>query len=132
MGNITYWNSSAERMFGHTRSEILGHNVHATIAAQRYREKVAAGFAHFAKTGLGDVLKRTLEMEALQKGRSEFPIELSVTGVRIRDVWHSIAVICDIAERKYLAAEIEYRGALLHAVSVAAKELLTARMKSIH
>ena len=125
-GNITYWNSSAERMFGHTRSEILGRNVHVTITPERSREKAAAGFAHFAKTGLGDVLGRTLEMEALHKDGSEFPIELSVSGVRIKDVWHSIAVINDITERKRLTAEMEYRSRLLHAVSVAAKELLTA------
>jgi diguanylate cyclase (GGDEF)-like protein/PAS domain S-box-containing protein len=125
-GAITYWNSSAERMFGHTRAEMLGRNAHATITPERYREKAAAGYAHFAKTGLGEILDRTLELEALRKDGSEFPIELSVTGVRINDVWHSIAVINDITERKRLAAEMEYRSRLLHAVSVAAKELLTA------
>ncbi len=125
-GKITYWNPAAERIFGYTRAEILGRNAHATLTPQRYRERAAAGFAHFAKTGLGEVLNTTLEIEALRKDGSEFPVELSVSGVRIRGIWHSIAVIRDITERKRFAAEMEYRSALLHAVSVAAKELLTA------
>ncbi len=125
-GDIVYWNPAAERIFGHTRADILGRNAHAILVPDRYRAKAGAGFAHFAKTGLGEVLNKIIEIEALRKDGSEFPVELSVSRVRIRDEWHSIAIIHDITERKRLATEIEYRSGLLHAVSVAAKELLTA------
>ena len=125
-GNVRFWNSAAERLFGYRPDEILGHSMHEILTPARYRYKAAASYSQFAKTGRGDVLNKTRELEALRKDGSEFPIELSVSGVQIRGAWNGIAIVHDITERKRLTAKIEYRGRLLHAVSIAAKELLTA------
>ena len=47
-----------------------------------------------------------------------------MSGFQTGGAWHSIAIVRDITEHKCLMAAKEYRGTLLHAVSVAAKELL--------
>jgi PAS domain S-box-containing protein len=125
-GNVRFWNSAAERLFGYRPDEILGRSMHEILTPARYRYKAAASYSQFAKTGTGDVPNKTRELEALRKDGSEFPIELSVSGVQISGAWNGIAIVHDITERKRLIAKIEYRGRLLHAVSIAAKELLTA------
>ena len=125
-GKVRFWNRAAERIFGYRPEEILGRGAHEILVPKRFRDKATAGYALFAKTGTGDVLNKTLELPALRKDGSEFPIELSVSGVQIRGAWHGIAIVHDIAERKRLIAATEYRGNLLRAASIAAKELLTA------
>lgn len=126
-GKVRFWNPSAERIFGYAPGEILGREMHEILTPQRYRVKAAAGFSHFVKTGTGDVLDKTLELPALRKDGSEFPVEISVSGVKIDGAWHSIAIFRDITERTRLAAEAEYRSELLHAASIAAAELLTTK-----
>ena len=82
------------------------------------------------------------EQTIVRTGRPMIDIEESVFGVSgektsilttkvpLRDDQNEIFALAgisrDITARKRLAAEMEYRSALLHAVSVAAKELLTA------
>jgi PAS domain S-box-containing protein len=123
-GKVRFWNPAAERIFGYTSGEILGRGMHEILAAERYRDKAAAGFAHFVKTGTGDVLNKTLELAALRKDGSEFPVELSVAGFQTGGNWHSVAIVRDITEQNRLIAATEYRGTLLHAISITAKELL--------
>jgi diguanylate cyclase (GGDEF)-like protein/PAS domain S-box-containing protein len=125
-GKIRFWNPAAERMFGYRPEESLGRSLHEILAPERYRDKANAGYSHFANTGTGDLLNRTYEFAALRKDGSEFPIELSVSGFQIDGAWNAIAIVRDITERKQLAEAAEYRSTLLHAISVVAKELLTA------
>ena len=71
------------------------------------------------------MLNKTREVAALRKDGSEFPVELSISGAQIGGAWHAIGIVRDITKRMRLSAETEYRSRLLHAVSLAAKELLT-------
>ena len=115
-----------ERMFGYTSAEMLGRNAHLILIPERYRERMALGLVRFAKSGFANALNKSLEIEGVRKDGSEISVDLSLASFRIRGAWNSIAVLRDITERKRLVAEMAYRRALLHAVSVAAKELLTA------
>jgi diguanylate cyclase (GGDEF)-like protein/PAS domain S-box-containing protein len=124
-GKVRFWNSAAERIFGYAPAEILGRRVHEILTPERYRDEAAEAFLQFVKAGTGDALNKTREVAALRKDGSEFPIELAISAVKIGGAWHSIAVIRDITKRTRLFAETEYRSRLLHAVSLAAKELLT-------
>jgi diguanylate cyclase (GGDEF)-like protein/PAS domain S-box-containing protein len=126
-GKMRFWNPAAERIFGYASGEILGRSMHEILAPERYRDKAVAGYAYFAKTGTGDVLSKTLELAALRKDGSEFPIELSVSGFLVGGAWHAIALARDVTERNRLMAATEYQSKLLHAASVAAMELQTSR-----
>jgi PAS domain S-box-containing protein len=99
-GNIAYWNDAAERIFGYTKEEAIGKGAHTILAHERYHEAFRKGFSIFKETGHGPVIGKTLELSAIKKNGTEFPIELSVSAVKTVGKWHSIGMARDITERK--------------------------------
>ncbi|MFA6969910.1 MAG: diguanylate cyclase [Gallionella sp.] len=106
-GNISFWNAAAERIFGYTQQEALGKNLHELIAPASYREAHLKAFPAFQKTGQGAALGKTLELTAIRKGGTEFPVEIALSSTLIAGKWHGIAVLRDISERKRAQLEIE-------------------------
>lgn len=104
-GRVTFWNPAAEAMFGYSRAEALGMDLHAALMPPRYREAFAAGHARFARSGAGHAVGRTLELAALRRDGSEFPIELSVAALKIGGRWEAMGIVRDISERKQAEAE---------------------------
>jgi len=99
-GLIIYWNKAAEFIFGYKMDEILGKNFHDLISPKRYHEAHKKGFAHFKTTGEGAAIGKTLELAAITKENKEIPISKSISAVKIKDKWNSIAIIRDITEQK--------------------------------
>ncbi|HUW51115.1 MAG TPA: PAS domain S-box protein [Sulfuricella sp.] len=97
---IAYCNPAAETIFGYTAGEALGKNLHDLLAPLRYRDDIRKGFEHFCVSGEGPMIGKTVEMTALRKGGQEFPIELSISAVKMQNEWHALGVIRDITERK--------------------------------
>jgi diguanylate cyclase (GGDEF)-like protein/PAS domain S-box-containing protein len=99
-GEVVYWNAAAERIFGYTADEIEGRSIHKILAPGRYREKAQERYAHFVRTGEGDVLGKTVPLEALRKDGTEFPIELSVSAMNLGGTRHALGIARDITERR--------------------------------
>lgn len=99
-GEISYWNNAAVEIFGYSREEAMGRNLHQLLAPVRYREGQAEVFDRFRQTGEGALIGKVSEIKALHKDGTEFPIELSLSAVRIKDKWSAIAIARDITERK--------------------------------
>ncbi|MCK5050545.1 MAG: PAS domain S-box protein [Candidatus Cloacimonetes bacterium] len=99
-GNINFWNRAAEVIFGRDSSEVIGKSLHIVLAPERYRAAFQNGFGKFKHTGKGNVIGKTIEMFAQHKDGSEFPVELSVTGIKIKGEWNGLSIIRDITERK--------------------------------
>ena len=79
-GKITEWNSVAVEMFGWTPSEIVGTSVIA-IVPERFREAYRAGMERVRATDetFGSrAIGTALDLHALRKNGSEFPIHLSL------------------------------------------------------
>lgn len=99
-GNISYWNEAAERIFGYLSEEVLGQDLHMLLAPQSYQEAFRKGFSRFKKIGRGRSDGKILELQAVKKDGTNFPIELSVSAKKLKGNWNATAIIRDITERK--------------------------------
>lgn len=105
-GAITGWNRQAERIFGWTRSEIMGQTIHATIIPLRHRDAHAAGLKHFLASGEGPYMNKMIETQALHRDGHEFPVELAIAAMIAGGHSEFSAFIRDITERKRAEAEL--------------------------
>jgi PAS domain S-box-containing protein len=115
-GRISYWNPSAEKMFGYTTKEAIGKELHMLLAPEKYYEEYTKGFARFKNTGKGPAIGNTLEFSALRKDDTEFPIEVSTSAIQIKGKWHSVGIVRNITDRKKaeeVLREKEAREALI-------------------
>jgi diguanylate cyclase (GGDEF)-like protein/PAS domain S-box-containing protein len=106
-GIITRWNNQAEKMFGWLRVEVIGLELHETIIPPQYREAHIRGMQHFLSTGEGPVLNKRIEISALHRDGHTFPIELSITPLKIADKYEFNAFLRDITERKQNEKKLE-------------------------
>jgi PAS domain S-box-containing protein len=109
-GNISYWNKAAERMFDYTEEEVIGKNLHVLLVPEQFHPAFSKGFEGFKETGQGAALGKTLEVAAIGKGGTEFPVELSLSAVKLKGRWNAIGLIRDIAERKAAEEELKKRA----------------------
>ncbi|HEU0092901.1 MAG TPA: PAS domain S-box protein, partial [Vicinamibacteria bacterium] len=117
-GRITSWNACAEALFGWSHDEAVGGVLADLIIPPRYREAHARGLARFLETGEGPVIGRRIELSAVRRNRSEFPVELTVTALREKGAYFFSAFIADITERKQAEEALrEAQQRLQHVVS---------------
>jgi diguanylate cyclase (GGDEF)-like protein/PAS domain S-box-containing protein len=108
-GAISFWNKAAERIFGHAPDAAIGQDAHALLAPERYRDMFRHAFARWHQTGDGETVGKTVELTGYRKEGAEFPIELSLASVRMKDRWNAIAIIRDITQRKGLEEALRQR-----------------------
>lgn len=99
-GLITFWNPQAEKIFGWHAEEVMGKLLSETIIPLEFREKHNRGLAAYAKSGQGQVLNTILELSAINKNNTEFPIELTVLPIRQGNEEFFCAFVRDITGRK--------------------------------
>ena len=119
-GRLTSWSAAAEAVFGWPASEAIGRSLAETIIPQQHREGHARGLARFLETGEGPILRQRIEITALRRDGREFPVELTVTPIRLGDHWLFGAFVRDLTEEKRAEqalrrSEASYRGLVEHA-----------------
>ena len=106
-GRIALVNSQTEALFGYTREQLLGMSVDALVP-ERFREvhpgHRAAYFAEPRTRPMG----AGVELSAVREDGTEFPAEISLSGIETEDGMIAMAAIRDISER----AESEREKAL--------------------
>jgi PAS domain S-box-containing protein len=123
-GCLSFWNPAAEHILGYTRNEALGRNLHELLVPQRYQDAHQKGFPEFQRTGHGNAVGKTLELEARCKDGREIPVELSLSAIRIKGGWHAVGIMRDITQRKEAEQSLrETNTRLKHAL----EELQTAQ-----
>jgi PAS domain S-box-containing protein len=106
-GRIRFWNAAAERIFGYVAAEVVGRNMMDFIVPSRYGEAKHKELMEFARTGDGSAVGHRLELSALRKSGSEFPIELSLSRYRDDTGYVAVALVRDISDRKQTQATLE-------------------------
>lgn len=98
-GTVTDWNPKAEIIFGWPREEVVGKPLTELIIPPRYRDSHLSGMSRFLKTGEGPVLNQRLELSALRRTGEEFPVELTISSVRIGEAYEFSAYLRDISDQ---------------------------------
>ncbi len=109
-GNISYWNKAAEQMFGYTEEEVIGKDLHALLVPERFHADFSKGFEGFKETGQGAALGKTVELAAFGKDGKEFPVEISLSAVKLKGRWNAIGLLRDTTERKAAEEELKKRA----------------------
>jgi PAS domain S-box-containing protein/putative nucleotidyltransferase with HDIG domain len=104
---ISFWNNASERLFGFSEKEMHGKKIHETIIPNNFRAGHIKGFKAFRDTGQGPIIGKTMEFAAIHKDGREFPIELSLSAVKIKEKWNAIGIIRNISERKQAEVHIK-------------------------
>jgi two-component system sensor kinase FixL len=107
-GIIESFNPAAEQLFGYTATEVLGKNV-SLLTPEPHRSRHDAYVRHYLQTGEARVIGRGREVEGKRKDGSLFPLELSITEMRIGRRRLFSALLRDISERKAAEAKLYTR-----------------------
>jgi PAS domain S-box-containing protein len=105
-GLVTAWNRSAEEIFGWPAHKAIGRSLGELVVPERYRAAHERGLQRFLETGKGPLLDKHVELLAVHRDGHEFPVELSVTAVKVRGGFMFHGFLHDITDRKGLEREI--------------------------
>lgn len=117
-GLITFWNTKAEAIFGWTAEEATGKRLSELIIPLELRERHEMGMKHYLKTGVGKVLNNRIEITALRRDLSLFPVELTITPVEVNGKISFSAFIRDITERRQDEQLLKQQNAELERINI--------------
>jgi len=106
-GIITYCNHAVSKMFGYKTSELIGKDLHTTLAPTKYHGDFKMGFEGFKASGHGNAIGKTTEFTGINNKGIEFPVEISLASFRSDDKLYALGIIRDITERKLLEDELK-------------------------
>ena len=98
-GTITFWNAAAERLFGFTAQEAVGSDIDI-IVPPTMRGGHGRGLTRVAHGGAPRLVGTTVQLDAIRKDGTEFPIELSLSMWREHDLASFGAIFRDMTERR--------------------------------
>lgn len=105
-GKVVEFNPAAEEAFGYSRSETIGREMAELIIPPEFRDSHRRGFDHYLATGEGPIIGKRVEMKAMRKNGTIFPVEVAVTPVEMTEDVLFTASIRDITDRKRIENEI--------------------------
>lgn len=98
-GRIVLVNSQAEKMFGHTRADLLGLPVEVLLPA-RFRTAHLAHRSGYFEQPRTRTMGAGLELYGLRHGGDEFPVEISLSQLNTEEGTMVMSAIRDITARK--------------------------------
>jgi len=99
-GKIVLVNAQAERQFGYRRDELLGQAI-TSIIPHGFAERLAADSQRSAEDAVAQQIGTGIELTALRKDGSEFPIEIMLSPLGNADEVLVTAAIRNISARKH-------------------------------
>jgi len=105
-GIVSDWNQRAEKMFGWAADEAIGRRLDELIIPERFQDAHRQGMRTFLETGVGPILNRQTEQIAKRQDGSEFPVEISISPLKLGNSYIFSGFIHDITGRKVAEQQI--------------------------
>ena len=104
-GIVESMNAAAERIFGYSASEIIGQNI-SLLMPSPHREAHDGYIENYIRTGRAKIIGVGREVAGRRKDGTIFPMDLSVSEVKLATGRMFTGFVRDITERKRLEREI--------------------------
>ncbi|MDH5298592.1 MAG: PAS domain-containing sensor histidine kinase [Desulfobulbaceae bacterium] len=114
-GIISYWNRSAERLFGCLGDEAVGRDL-CSMLLPSAGEEAKMDCRSLWKQGQEGGGGKTNELLVRSGDGVNFPVEVSVSPVRLANQWQNIAILRDISERKQTETALRENEAMLRSL----------------
>lgn len=122
-GEIKFFSSSAENMFGYTASQIVGQNITKLMDA-KFAKNHHVYMTAYKSTGASSVVGKSRDLIAVKSNGDKFPIELVINEVYLDGERHFAGVIRDVTERKEYERQLELTKQQAEAANVAKSAFL--------
>lgn len=99
-GAIVEFNESAERIFGYNRADAIGKAMVELIIPPSLREPHRRAFARYLETRQSAILGKRIELVAMRRDGTEFPIEIAIRAIETSSQLMFTAFIRNITARK--------------------------------
>jgi len=119
-GRVLEFNPAAERTFGYRAEEAIGAPMVELIIPPSLRRRHLAGLERYLRGGKPVILERRLELTAMRRDGSEFPVELTIVRIDLPGPARFTGYLRDITDRKH--AEEELRASRARIVEAADAE----------
>lgn len=120
---ITYSNSQVEILFGYKPEEIIGKDIE-TLVPNKDREKHIGYRNNYIASPKIRPMGSQLEVNGLKKDGSIFPVDISLSPVRIDDEIFIVSTVKDITERKQIQQELQKTKEIAETANRAKSEFL--------
>jgi PAS domain S-box-containing protein len=104
-GIVQTFNPAAERIFGYTADDVIGKNLQ-NIVTEEHKNRHDTYIENYLKTGNRKIIGTTREIMGERKDKTHFPMELSISEMRIGNEIGFIGILRDISERKRIESEL--------------------------
>jgi two-component system NtrC family sensor kinase len=113
-GLVVEFNPAAEETFGYKRADVIGRSMSELIVPPALRRRHAEGFDRYLRTGRTSVLGRRVELQGMRADGSIFPVELTISEVRLPHRRLFTAYLRDLTAAHEARVEIERQREALH------------------
>jgi PAS domain S-box-containing protein len=120
---IKYTNDQVEKLFGYKPEELLGKDIEVLVPG-KYRGKHIGYRDNYIASPKIRPMGSQLDVSGLRKDGSVFPVDISLSPIRIEDELFIVSTIKDISERKNTQQELQKTKEIAEAANRAKSEFL--------
>jgi PAS domain S-box-containing protein len=130
-GKISFWNPAAERMFGYSKEEVMGEVAFTLLSPKGFYSNYSQ-FQNLLNLEQNHVAGRVVEYSAFKKDGTEFPVEISISRLKIRERPHALVVIHDVSHRKQMEHVLQEREDKYREISKKLEGLMKSSAVVLH